>query len=301
MRAFLVYGLYRVTAALARLIPSGVADRCAGAAGGLLFLLSPKLRRALMHNMRHVLGPAAPEAQVRAHARRICGHLIRNYYDQFRVDRLSADEINSRGRVEGWEHLHQAVAQGRGVITIAPHLGNVDFVLQIPAVHGLPMTAVAEHIQPERLYRYVLRQRTSHGLKLIPSDGPMLSLFRALKRGEMIGLACDRVVSHNENGRVTDLFGAPALLPAGPVQLALRTGALLLPVHALRLPDHRFLVRIDPAIELSRRGDDEADLAAGMERLASVLEGWIGPHPDQWLVTVPVWARNVPGGERSGL
>jgi lauroyl/myristoyl acyltransferase len=63
----------------------------------------------------------------------------------------------------------------------------------------------------------------------------------------------------------------------------------LIPGFGLRLPDNTFLARIEPALELPRTGDREADIAAGMEMVADVLERTISQAPDQWLVAVPVW------------
>jgi lauroyl/myristoyl acyltransferase len=129
--------------------------------------------------------------------------------------------------------------------------------------------------------------RTSHGTRLFPSDGPLSELFRALKRGEIIGLPCDRDLG--DNAREVDFFGSPARLPAGPVRVALRTGAALIPAFGLRLPDNSFLAQIEPPIELPQTGDREADVKAGMEMVVEVLERHISQHPGQWLVASPVW------------
>jgi KDO2-lipid IV(A) lauroyltransferase len=217
----------------------------------------------------------------------VCANLIKGYYELFRVDRLSADDIRKRLHIDGEEHGLQAIARGRGVIFVAPHFGNVDITAQIPRLYGLTVTVVAEHIRPERVYRYVLGLRASHGMRFLPSDGPMLGLFRALKRGEAIGLACDRTVT--ENGREMMFFGAPARLPDGAIVLARRTGAVVLPARALRLPDDTFHIQVEPPIEIERTEDPEADVIAGMECLVRIMERWIGAHPDQWLLTVPIW------------
>ena len=287
MRDYFIYSFYRLAGSLARHLSPRVAYGTAGWLGWLLYVLSPGLRRNYIHNMQHVLGSDAPPSQVRAHARRICANLIKGYYELFRLDRLSADEILSRVKFEGVAYAEEALARGRGGIVGAIHFGNVDMVAQFPVLKGVPVTSVVEHIRPERLYSYVLRLRTSHGLRMVPSDGPMLSLFRALKRGELIGLACDRAAAGNV--REVMFFGCPARLPQGPVEMALRTGAPLLPVRALRLPDESFKITIEPPIDVESTGDMEADIARGMERLVRVMERWIAANPDQWLVSVPIW------------
>ena len=293
MRAYLVYGLYRLAGGLVNCLSLRSAYRLAGWCGWLLYLLSGRLERALIDNMRQVLGPDALGAgkgrqQVRRHVRRICANLLKGYCDLFRVDRLTAGEIKELVQVEGWEHLEQAVAKGQGVVIISPHFGSAELAMQIPAVYGLPTTIVVERIRPERLYRYAARQRASHGLRVMPADGPMLGLFRALKRGEVAILICDRDLTGNV--RDTIFFGAPARLPDGPVQVAWRTGAALLPAFALRLADDRARVTFEAPLELPHTDNREADVQAGVELVVAVLERWIGRHPDQWLVSVPVWS-----------
>jgi KDO2-lipid IV(A) lauroyltransferase len=46
---------------------------------------------------------------------------------------------------------------------------------------------------------------------------------------------------------------------------------------------------VKPALELPRTGDREADITAGMEIMAGVLENVISQHPEQWLLAKPAW------------
>jgi KDO2-lipid IV(A) lauroyltransferase len=186
--------------------------------------------------------------------------------------------------------MDRALARGKGVILFSAHFGNVDILIQVPLALGVPLSTPVEHVQPERLFQYTLRLRTSHGLRMFPTGGPMMGLYRALKRGEVIGLAADRGI--DVSTRRVEFFGAPASLPEGPVRLALRTGAALLPGSGLRLPDNSFLARIEPALELPNTGDREADVAAGMAMVADVLERIILQQPEQWLLAKPVWPMN---------
>jgi KDO2-lipid IV(A) lauroyltransferase len=212
---------------------------------------------------------------------------MKGHYELFRLSRLSLDEVRALTRIEGWEHLDQALQQGRGVIVVTAHFGNMDIMLQLPASFGVTFHAPAQHIQPERLFRYVSSLRSRHGVRVFPVDGPLLRVVRALRRGEMVGLPCDRGIA--DNSRMVDFFGAPARLPVGAVRLALRTGAPLIPAFGLRLPDDTFVMRIGPPLELVQTGDREDDLLAGLRTIVKVMERYISQNPEQWLVAAPVW------------
>ena len=287
MRDFLTFGTYRLLGALTGPLPPAMGYGLGRPVSALLLATSPQLRRILACNMRHVLGPEASEEEVQSLVRRASVNLVKGHYDLFRLSRLSTREILEMTRVEGRDHMERALARGKGVIMVSAHFGNVDILLQIPLALGVPLSTPVEHIQPERLFRYTQRLRTSHGLRMYPTGGPMLELYRALKRGEMICLAADRGI--DVSTRKVEFFGAPASLPDGPVRLALRTGAALVPGFGLRLPDNSFQVHIEPPLELPNTGDREADIAAGMEMLVDVLERHISKHPEQWLMAKPVW------------
>lgn len=287
MRGFLTYGTYRLLGALVGPLPPRAGYGLARPAGALYYALSPQFKRVLNHNFRHVLGPDADEEQVESLVRNACVNIMKGHYDLFRLSRLSMEEIRGMTQIEGREHMDWALRQGKGIVLITAHLGNVDILGQLPVVYDVPFLAPVQHIQPERLFQYTLRLRTSHGLRMIPSDGPLMELFRALKRGEIVGLPCDRGLG--DNTREVEFFGAKALLPDGPVRLALRTGATMVPAFGLRLPDDTFLARIEPPLKLQQTGNREADIAAAMELVVEILERTISNHPDQWLVAAPVW------------
>jgi KDO2-lipid IV(A) lauroyltransferase len=180
--------------------------------------------------------------------------------------------------------------RGNGVVLITAHIGNIDIMGQLPGAFGVPISGPVERTKPDRLFQYTLRLRRSHGVNLIPSDGPMMELYRALKRGEIVGLPTDKGIA--ENTRTIEFFGAPAQLPSGPVRLALRTGAALVPAYCLRVPDNTFKVRVEPELELQQTGDREADELAGMRKIVTSMEKVISENPEQWLVAAPIWPMN---------
>jgi KDO2-lipid IV(A) lauroyltransferase len=287
MREFLTYGTYRLLGAFAGPLPPRVGYGLGRPLGAVLHATSPQLRRVLAFNFRHVLGPDASEEEVQTVVRHACVNYIKAHYDLFRLSRLSNDEIQAMTRLEGQELMHEALARGKGVIMFSAHFGNVDILIQMPKVLGVPISTPVEHVQPERLFQYTLSLRTSHGLQMYPTGGPMIGLYRALKRGEVVGLAADRGI--DVSTRQVEFFGSPASLPEGPVRLALRTGAALVPGFGRRLSDNSFYARIEPALDLPNTGDLEVDVPAGMKMVVKVLERIISQEPEQWLLARPVW------------
>ena len=40
---------------------------------------------------------------------------------------------------------------------------------------------------------------------------------------------------------------------------------------------------------MEKTGDQEADIAAGMEQVVRIMERYIARSPDQWLIAAPLW------------
>jgi lauroyl/myristoyl acyltransferase len=231
VRDFLTFVTYRLLGALTGPLPPRMGYGLGRPVSALLLATSPQIKRTLTWNMSHVLGPDASEDELESVVRKACVNLIKGHFDLFRLSRLSNKEILEMTRFEGLEYMEEALALGKGVIMLSAHFGNVDILIQLPIALGVKISTPVARVKPERLFQYTTRLRTSHGMSMYPTDGPMIGLYRALRRGEMIGLAADRGLEANT--RRVDFFGAPADLPEGPVRLALSTGAPLVPAFPM--------------------------------------------------------------------
>jgi len=242
--------------------------------------------RGLRENIRHALRDA-PAAQVEAAARRAYRVLLLNYYDLFCLPRLTLAQLHRIVQLEGWEQVWSAHALGRGVLLCSAHLGNVEAGLHIIAANGLPVVGPVEHIQPERLFHYLTRLRTCHGLRLVPTDGAMIELFRALKRGELLGTTLDRDTTGS--GVEVTVCGARARVPDGYAQIAAKLRTPLVMGFCYRLPGGRARTEMGPVYvpALSARREDVYREA--LEFGVRELERGITAHPDQWVLTTPLW------------
>lgn len=284
-----LYYVYRFLTWIAPRVPTAFGYWAAERVGDLIFLLSPGVRENIESNQRHVLGAGATEQEVAQVAKLALRNLIKNYFDQFRLWALSEQELMHLVDLQGLEYLEKALEHGKGVILVTAHFGSPEIVAQSLAVRDYQVTSVVEHIQPEEFFQLMYSLRTSHGLELLPIDGPLLKLVRTLRKNGIVGLVGDRDIT--ESGICIPFFGTKAQMPDGAVQLALRTGAPLLVAYSRRLPDNRFRAVGRPAIHLERTDDFDADVRAGVERIVDEMERFIREAPEQWVVTVPLWER----------
>lgn len=282
------YYLYRLAGALVPFIPSRLGYPFFSLIGEVAFRLAKRERAIVRENLRHVLGPEVDEATLMRTVREVFRHLSKNYYDFFHHHRgLSEEKMRASLTTVGLEHIEEALAQGKGLVLASAHLGSPDALMQMVSLFSYKVTVPAEHLKPEALFRYVLGLRSKRGMTLLPADGPLLGLFRALRRNEIVAVAAD--LDTTGSGMVVDFFGAPARLPDGHVQLAMRTGAQLALAFGRRMPDNSYLAEVYPPLELEESGDFQRDVRANMKKVIAVLEEGIRQHPEQWVMFQPIW------------
>jgi lauroyl/myristoyl acyltransferase len=281
------YYPYRALGALAPHVPAGLGYRLSAQVGTLAYYLNPRGAAALRSNLYHVLGGKADNRGIKSTALEVFRNLTKNYYDLFHKHTMSEEEATSTITVRNLHYLEEGLREGTGVIVATAHFGPFDALWQIGRSLNLTITAPAEHLEPESLFQYVCKLRDKEWIRFLPVDQPLLGLFRALRAGETVALAADRDITGS--GILVDFFGAPARLPDGPVQLALRTGANLLTCFALRQPDNSAVLQIEPILQLERTGDLARDVLVNVPKVAARMEQWIGRNPEQWLVLYPIW------------
>lgn len=286
-QTFLTYLLYRLAGAVIPHIPPRWGYPFFSFTGDLIYRFHSGTRQIVQENLRHVFGQETDEATIEETARQLFRNCLKNYYELFHQRALSWEEMGASLTVKGLEHIEEALAQGKGLVLATAHFGSPDGLMHLASLFSYPVTAPAEHLRPERLFRYLLSLRERGGVTLLPADGPLRGLFRALKRNEIVAVAVDRDTT--ESGIVVDFFGAPARLPDGPVQLAMRTGAKLALAFGRREPDNTYTIEIHPLLELEDTGDFRRDLRANVEKVVAGLERVIRQHPEQWLIFYPLW------------
>jgi Kdo2-lipid IVA lauroyltransferase/acyltransferase len=79
-----------------------------------------------------------------------------------------------------------------------------------------------------------------------------------------------------------DFFRRPAATTAALAVLALRTGAVVLPVFALPLPGGRYKLVYEHPVEPPREDSPDA-IREFTQRCTDVLEMYVRRHPELWL------------------
>jgi KDO2-lipid IV(A) lauroyltransferase len=139
------------------------------------------------------------------------------------------------------------------------------------------------------------RYRTMHGNSMVDKDDFVRGLLSAMKAGETVGILMDTNMTPPQ-GVFVDFFGIPACTASGLARIALRTDAAVVPGFTIWDPALRkYRLRFDPAINLVRTGDDDADALANTALFTKVIEDYVRRYPDQWLWVHRRWKTRPEG------
>jgi Kdo2-lipid IVA lauroyltransferase/acyltransferase len=144
--------------------------------------------------------------------------------------------------IDGAQLVDAALAAGKGVLFLTPHLGCFEVTAQAYAQRYAPQFPITVLYRPARkawLQNVVAQSRNRPGLQTAPTTlSGVKTLMKALKAGQAVGLLPDQVPPEGL-GIWAPFFGRDAYTMTLPARLAQQTGATVLLAWGERLPAGR--------------------------------------------------------------
>jgi KDO2-lipid IV(A) lauroyltransferase len=277
------------------ILPRPLARAFAIGIGWTVYLLHVRLRRVGMRN----LALAFPEKSEAERARILRGEftsLGRQLAELCQFPRYTLENIEQVVVYDGLENFERAYARGKGVLFLTAHFGGWELSAFAHSLHGHWLHVVMRPMDNPYLDRLVQSYRTMHGNKVVDKDDFVRGLLAAMKAGETVGILMDTNMTPPQ-GVFVNFFGIPACTASGLARIALRTDAAVVPGFTIwdeKLGKYR--LRFDPALELIRTGDLEADIVANTQMFTRVIEDYVRKYPEQWLWVHRRW-KTRPEGE----
>lgn len=260
----------------------------------IVYLLHARLRRVGMRNLEI----AFPEKTKTERARILRGEfasLGRQLAEVCRFPKYTLENIDEVVIFEGFENLERARERGKGVLLFAGHFGGWELSSFVISMRGYWMHVIMRGMDNVYLGRLIEHYRTMHGNKAVDKDDFVRGLLSAMRAGEVVGMLIDTNMTPPQ-GIFVNFFGIPACTASGLARIALKTDAAVIPTFTIwdkRLGKYR--LRFDPALELVRTSDLEADIKANTQRVTSVIEDYVRKYPEQWLWVHRRWKTRPPG------
>lgn len=278
------------------LLPRSLALMTGQSVGRIAYGLSDRLRRTGFRNLEL----AFPEMSERERARilRGCFRNLGRLLGEFsQLSRATPESLHRIIECRGLENLQAAEARGQGVILFTGHLGAWELSSLALSAFGHPLSFLVRRIDNPLVERLVEKTRTRFGNRSIDKRAAMRPMFKTLRAGGTLGILVDLNTQPHE-GIFVDFFGVPASTTSGVASLALRTKASVLPVF---IPwdeeQQRYVLYIDPPLDIARTGDEKEDVRRLTSQFTSVVESYVRRSPEQWLWIHKRWNTRPAGSE----
>jgi KDO2-lipid IV(A) lauroyltransferase len=244
--------------------------------------------------------PDWSEAEREAVLVRSLENLGRSAVEFARLGKLGPAALRERVRIEGLEHLEAARAQSKtgGIVAITGHFGSWEMLAAAMAAHGFPFLAVQKPRESPLLDAVIARYRRAGGAEFLARGNAAFAAMRALAEGQGVAILYDQDAPRDE-GVFVPFFGRLASTRDGPVKIALRARAAVLPIFLHRVGESGHHVAYFRAPIPMLRGHGVAIEDAVREnarRMTAAIEAEVRRVPDHW-----VWVhrrfRTQPPGE----
>jgi KDO2-lipid IV(A) lauroyltransferase len=223
--------------------------------------------------------PELSDGEILDLTRRIFINFGKSALEFLRIPSMTPEEVNQRVTFVGEEHLRAAFEPGKGVLLITAHFGNWELMGSKLLQLGYPLDVIARNSELPSTTAIINTIREESGMRVF-ARGDLLPAIRVLKQNRMLAILPDQ---HDYDGIFVDFFGRPAKTAIGPAAIALRTGAVLLPVFTFRQPDDTIRVVFQPPFAAQPTGNKDEDVRALTQRIMGLIEAAIREAPDQWL------------------
>ena len=231
----LAAGVLRASLRLSSVLPLETARGCGRLLARLLYAMNSKTVRIIRCNIELAYQDRSPlerEALVKA-AISEQGALIS---ELGHVWRRSSDYVMSKVSVVGQAHFDEALADKRGVLVLAPHVGNWEVLPHHLVTQG-DLLGLFEPPKLPSVGREVLANRQRPGGEYVPTTPKgLVKLIRHFKQGGLTGILPDQVPSHESAGLNVPFMGVDCFTASLCANLLSKSGARALIAGVFRVP-----------------------------------------------------------------
>lgn len=230
-------------------------------------------RQRAMNNLAHVW-PDMGVLDRRHLADRVADNAGRTMIDNYDVHGLMRRMAKAEIRGEGLVEVEQARAEGRPVLFVTGHFGNFEAPRAALVARGYRIGGLYRPMSnPYFNAHYAANMHALSDPVFEQGRRGTIGLIRHIREGGMGVLLFD---VYDSAGEVIDFMGQPAPTLTSAADIALKTGALLVPFFGIRKADG---ISFDAVFEAPVPHGDPVEM---MREVTKRLEERINAHPEQW-------------------
>lgn len=281
----------QVLSRIALVLPDSSALGVGRTLGSLAYYGSRRYRTVAINNLTVVFGDTWDQSRIASTAREMFRQIGMNLIEFLRFPGVDPSRLDDIIRIEGEEHVQEALRHGRGILAITSHYGNFELFGAAFVHRGYKLSVIARNADDEKTNDIINGIRERMGYKVFPRQQAAFRSVMALRRNEVLGVLPDQ---NDLDGIFVPFFGRLASTTRGPAVMAIRTGAVVLPAFIHREPDNTHVVTVYPPLEYEANDDPEQSIYNLTLAINRAIETAILKHPEQWFWLHNRWKQRPP-------
>lgn len=250
----------------------------------LYFFLGIKTRKQVIEELSLLFGNRYSKKQIWRIARRSFRINTLRQIELLLFGKLTKEATEHIVSIKGLENVDWALNKGKGAIILLSHFGS--FLLPLPALgfKGYKISQIGgepllkrNKVLSKKIFELRVKETSKLPINFLRTDQSMRTVFRSLKNNELVAIAFDGRIG--KRWIPVKFFERVAHFSPGPVKLALKSEAPLLPTFIIRDKNNSHILIIEPPFELTILNSEEDTLAFNTKQLAKIFEIYISRYP----------------------
>lgn len=262
-------------------LPYFITKNLAVVIGAMWFLLDKRHRNMALTNLQASFGTEKSQKKLKKIAFTVFANTVHMVFEMAKAYRWPQEKVRKMITVRGLYHLKIAHQKGKGILLLTGHTGNWEMSVHLKTLTGIDGSGVYRKLDFPPLEQFILEKRKSTGCRMYALKESVFGIFYELNQGNFVGLLVDQNAKRSQ-GVFVDFFGRPACANKGLAQLALNTGAPVIP-YFFRRENKAFILEFGPEVKTVVTGDKVSDIIANTQNYNRIIENFIRKYPDQWL------------------
>ncbi len=265
-----------------KVLPERYIYRFARQVANLAYRFVKKQKKIALESLNIAFGKQKSQQEIEQIAKDCFTYMAKSAFELlFLIDRPKL--LNANVGIEGKEHLDNALSKGKGVILVSAHFGNFPLLMSRLGIAGYKISGIMRPMRDDRAEKFFMKKRTKVNIKIIysqPRNTCVMNTIKALRDNGLVFIPLDQ--NFGTGGVFVDFFGSKAATATGPVVLAKRSGAVLLPCFIVRQIDDRHKIIFEPELDLIEAQDPQEFILLNIQRLTNIIETYIRKYPAEW-------------------
>jgi len=280
---FFLYLLVEGVNIIILILPYKISVFLGGLCGVLAYATLVKYKNITIDNLRSVFAHEKSEREIRQIAKDVFRNIGITATECLSLRKLTKKKILKLVKEKNFSTIKRVLSEGKGIIVITSHLGNWEISSVYGVATGYDVTVIARRIYYPYYNKFLVRLRSSKSVKTLYRDDKRVirKSLEVLKSGGILGIAPDQDVD-SVDGVFVDFFGKKAYTPTGPVNLAMLSGAPMVPAFTVR-KNGRLHLFVEEPIYVEKGSNKKESIIKYTQKWSDVVEKYIRMYPSQWM------------------